>query len=90
MVYGVLDKDIQRKLLSDPKLTLNSALDLALAEEAAVKQSTEIRETLPCTVNFMKPKVSRKNVQVCKSRQNNINPCHLCCNHHPYGGIQTY
>lgn len=53
LVCGKLDEDIQRKLLSDLKLTLNSALDLALVGMAALYQDTDIRGTI--------------NVQVCST-----------------------
>lgn len=86
LVCGVLDEEIRRKLVSDPKLTLMPALDLTLSGS---EQATEIQGTLSNTVNHIKPKVSGKNAQECKSKQNNKNHCHRCGNHHHYGECKS-
>ena len=44
LVCGVQDIRIQRRLLAEPKLTLQRALDLALAIEAAEKDASEIQK----------------------------------------------
>ena len=44
LVCGVHNIRIQRRLLAGPKLTLKPALDLALAIEAADKDSSEIHK----------------------------------------------
>ena len=44
LVCGVRDIRIQRRLLTEPKLTLKPALDLSLAIEAADKDASEIQK----------------------------------------------
>ena len=44
LVCGVQDIRIQRRLLAEPKLTLQRAFDLALAIEAAEKDASEIQK----------------------------------------------
>ena len=44
LVCGVQDIRIQRRLLAEPKLTLQRALDLALAIEVAEKDASEIQK----------------------------------------------
>ncbi|XP_067030722.1 uncharacterized protein [Acropora muricata] len=44
LVCGVQDIRVQRRLLAEPKLTLQRALDLALAIEAAEKNASEIQK----------------------------------------------
>ena len=44
LVCGVQDIGIQRRLLAEPKLTLQRALDLALVIEAAEKDASEIQK----------------------------------------------
>lgn len=47
LVCGVKDIKIQGRLLAEPKLTLQRALDLALAIEATEKDASEIQEGAP-------------------------------------------
>lgn len=82
LVCGILDEELQRKLLADPKLTLASALDISLAGEAAQRQASEIRGTVqPNSVNFLKPKSNNRSARDKQSKKT----CHRCGNSHPYG-----
>ncbi|XP_064470113.1 uncharacterized protein LOC135384859 [Ornithodoros turicata] len=45
LVCGIRDQATQKRLFADPRLTLKSALELALAAEAANKNVSEIKES---------------------------------------------
>ena len=55
LVCGIMSEDIQKNLISDTNLTLTMALDITLADEAAVWQAIEIRGTVS-SINCIKMK----------------------------------
>ena len=69
LVYSVHDIGIQRRLLSEPKFTLKPALDLALAIEAADKDSSEIHKRASheedAPLNKVDPKVDKAGEITC-------------------------
>ena len=91
LVCGVRDIRIQRRLLAEPKLTLNWALDLALAIEAADKDASEIQRAEgqggDASVNKVDVKVNKGSEVKCSRCGGNHYPksCHFkdakcyCC-----------
>jgi len=88
LVCGIRDEDIQRKLLCDPTLTLTTAMDIALAGEAALRQASEIRrnnEHSDSTVNLVKSRGLTRNFSKSKQSNQQKKPCYRCGMHHPQG-----
>ena len=91
LVCGVRDIRIQRRLLTEPKLTLKPALDLSLAIEAADKDASEIQKADgqggDASVNKVDVKVNKGSEVKCTSCGGNHYPksCHFkdakwyCC-----------
>lgn len=74
LVVGILDSNLQKKLLSDSNLTFKSATDMAIASEAANLQVDELKNT--ATVNkaeVYKPRGQEKNTS---------KPCWRCTGNH--------
>ena len=55
LVCGIRDANLQSRLLSQPHLTLESALTLACASEAAVAQAQEIGRGMPAAATAPRP-----------------------------------
>jgi hypothetical protein len=55
MVCGINDEMIQRKLLAESDLTYDSALRLALNNEAAQSQSTIMHQNVNSAINYVRP-----------------------------------
>ena len=91
LVCGVRDIRIQRRLLTEPKLTLKPALDLSLAFEAADKDASEIQKADgqggDASVNKVDVKVNKGSEVKCSRCGGNHYPksCHFkdakcyCC-----------
>ena len=51
LVCGLLNENIQKRLLQEDTLTFEGAKDIALAMEMATREATEMRRTVPAAVN---------------------------------------
>lgn len=87
LVCGIFDADIQRKLLADSQLTLQSALDVALAGEAALRQADEIRGQTASVFKLKNDFVNKAQGKKGDTggHPKNKNSCYRCGSFHAFG-----
>ena len=72
LVCGINNEHIQKRLFAEPKLTFQKALQIALSEEAATKQTSDIHGNVSARVDVVRTTSQQKAPQ--KSRI----PCYRC------------
>ncbi|XP_064455074.1 uncharacterized protein K02A2.6-like [Ornithodoros turicata] len=85
LVCGIRDQAIQKRLFADSKLTLKSALEIALAAEAANKNVSEIKDAakeLHYASNQATGKVKKRHRSKEQRREPQKNGCNRCGGSH--------
>ncbi|UYV64760.1 K02A2.6-like [Cordylochernes scorpioides] len=99
LIIGILDREVKRKLLEDPQLTLPRAISIAVISESTCSQVASLNEQKMIEKiekrNWVKDTIRMENAEAGPSginprRERIIEPCKWCGQRHKYGKCPAY
>ncbi|UYV81418.1 K02A2.6-like [Cordylochernes scorpioides] len=99
IIIGILDREVKRKLLEDPQLTLPRAISIAMISESTCSQVASLNEQKMIEKiekrNWVKDTIRMENAEAGPSginprRERIIEPCKWCGQRHKYGKCPAY
>ncbi|UYV76924.1 K02A2.6-like [Cordylochernes scorpioides] len=99
LIIGILDREVKRKLLEDPQLTLPRAISIAVISESTCSQVALLNEQKMIEKiekrNWVKDTIRMENAEAGPSginprRERIIEPCKWCGQRHKYGKCPAY
>ncbi|UYV78715.1 K02A2.6-like [Cordylochernes scorpioides] len=100
LIIGILDREVKRKLLEDPQLTLPRAISIAMISESTCSQVASLNEQKMIEKqiekrNWVKDTIRMENAEAGPSginprRERIIEPCKWCGQRHKYGKCPAY
>ncbi|UYV77846.1 K02A2.6-like [Cordylochernes scorpioides] len=99
LIIGILDREVKRKLLEDPQLTLPRAISIAMISESTCSQVASLNEQKMIEKiekrNWVKDRIRMENAEAGPSginprREIIIEPCKWCGQQHKYGKCPAY
>ncbi|UYV65022.1 hypothetical protein LAZ67_3002850, partial [Cordylochernes scorpioides] len=99
LIIGILDREVKRKLLEDPQLTLPRAISIAVISESTCSQVASLKEQKMIEKiekrNWVKDRIGMENVEagprvINPRRERIIEPCKWCGQRHNYGKCPAY
>ncbi|UYV64780.1 K02A2.6-like, partial [Cordylochernes scorpioides] len=99
LIIGILDREVKRKLLEDPQLTLPRAISIAMISESTCSQVASLNEQKMIEKiekrNWVKDRIRMENAEAGPSginprRERIIEPCKWCGQRHKYGKCPAY
>ncbi|UYV69745.1 K02A2.6-like [Cordylochernes scorpioides] len=99
LIIGILDREVKRKLLEDPQLTLPRAISIAMVSESTCSQVASLNEQKMIEKtekrNWVKDTIRMENAEAGPSginprRERIIEPCKWCGQRHKYGKCPAY
>ncbi|UYV64811.1 K02A2.6-like [Cordylochernes scorpioides] len=99
LIIGILDREVKRKLLEDPQLTLPRAISIAMISESTFSQVASLNEQKMIEKiekrNWVKDTIRMENEEAGSSginprRGRIIEPCKWCGQRHKYGKCPAY
>ncbi|UYV71446.1 hypothetical protein LAZ67_8003250 [Cordylochernes scorpioides] len=99
LIIGILDREVKRKLLEDPQLTLPRAISIAMISESTCSQVASLNEQNMIEKiekrNWVKDRIRMENAEagprgINPRRERIIEPCKWCGQRHNYGKCPAY
>ncbi|UYV66845.1 K02A2.6-like [Cordylochernes scorpioides] len=99
LIIGILNREVKRKLLEDPQLTLPRAISIAMISESTCSQVASLNEQKMIEKNekrnWVKDRIRMENAEAGPSginprRERIIEPCKWCGQRHKYGKCPAY
>ncbi|UYV82366.1 K02A2.6-like [Cordylochernes scorpioides] len=99
LIIGILDREVKRKLLEDPQLTLPRAISIAMISESTCSQVASLNEQKMIEKNekrnWVKDTIRMENSEagprvINPRRERIIEPCKWCGQRHKYGKCPAY
>ncbi|UYV71348.1 K02A2.6-like [Cordylochernes scorpioides] len=99
LIIGILDREVKRKLLEDPQLTLPRAISIAVISESTCSQVASLNEQKMIEKiekrNWVKDTIRMENAEAGPSginprRERRIEPCKWCGQRRKYGKCPAY
>ncbi|UYV67307.1 K02A2.6-like [Cordylochernes scorpioides] len=99
LIIGILDREVKRKLLEDPQLTLPRAISIAVISKSTCSQVASLNEQKMIEKiekrNWVKDTIRMENAEAGPSginprRERIIEPCKWCGQRHKYGKCPAY